>query len=348
MTIIEMLICWFKARFSDLTDKEFCALCKTYKLTSTPLERNVLQTYFRRHTPSNSRINAICEGSWALKQIYMLSIPRNRALTPYEQHCMVFFMPVGGPYHFPSPLDTVALKELFETARPYKIAAYARDFVLPEQFEARLIELCRKESPKRFPLNSYQGAMLYYLSFNHGKRLVAPNLQQAVLNLGDEKLSKALINACSFDTCVLSDEAINTLIAAKDEKLLSELLFKSYVASPETVQKLLSTCPQLKWQYEISKLRKPLRQLEKAADQFLGIEAPTMSEHQFILHCIDTSAQTEDREEFVNYKLLPKLKNSAGSPYFCAWAAHNFPETAEKAYQCVRTTAEYLHKHYKQ
>ena len=233
MTIIGKLICWYKSYFSDLTDKEFRALRDAYKVTQPSLTELVLATYFRRHALSDNKVNIVCEGKWSLKQLYMLNIRRGRSLSTYEQHCMVFFMPVGGMYHFPAPLEKAALTEMFDNAPPYKIAAYARDFVLPEEFERRLVGLCQREQSKPYPINNYRGALLFYLLFCHGKRLVAADLQKAVLALREEKLSTALVRCCSLEECVLDDEVVAEMVAAKDVYNLNTLLFHSYIASKE-------------------------------------------------------------------------------------------------------------------
>ena len=348
MTIIEKFVCWYKARFSQLTDKEFIALRNAYKPKETPLIGRILATYFHRHAPRDSEMNIICEGNWAFKQLYALNTPRGRKLSKYEQHCWVFFITTGGPYRFPSALDEPALTELFDCTRPGKVTSYVRDFALPEKFEMRLLELCRTEKKKPFPLNSYRRAMSNYLSFCREKRLTAPAAQKALLALNDKELTEDLLKCCTLENCILADEVIAELIASRNEDALSLLLFQSYVADNDLAQKMLEAFPQLKWQYEISKLRKPMRKLEKDTKQFFGIEAPTTSEFQLILGYAGIKKDDEDRQEaFIKIRLLPKLKSKASSPYFCAWAAYNFPDTAEKAYQSVRSTAEYMRGHFK-
>ena len=348
MTIIKKLVCWYKAYFTQLTEKEFIALRNAYKLGTTPLIERILATYFRRHAPSDAEVNIICEGHWYFKQLYVENTPRGRKLSEYEQHCWVFFMPLGGSNRFPSELDEPALNELFNYVPPNKIAIYVRDFALPEKFEWRLLELCQKEgTKKKFLPATYHGALYNYLTFCPANRMAAPKIQKALLMLGDKGLLTALINSSSLDNCSLADEVISELIESRDEASLSLLLFKSYIADKGLANKMLEVFPQLKWQYEISKLRKPMRKLEKDTGQFFGIETPTTSEYMLITHYEEAEKDYDQQEIFVQVKLLPKLKHMASSPYLCAWSAYNFPEISEKAYQSVRATAEYLHKRFK-
>lgn len=348
MTIIEKLVCWYKARFSQLSDKEFTALRDAYKLASTPFIERILATYFRHHIPKNSEVNIICEGNYSFQQLYVLNTPRGRKLSEYEQHCWVYFMPLGGPYRFPSALDEPALTELLDSGAPCKIAAYVRDFALPEKFELRLLELCKKEEKKRFPLNTYHSAVFNYLTFCRESRMTSPTSQRALLAINDEKLTEALMKLSSLDNCLLAGEVIADLIADRNKAALSLLLFKSYVADKDLVQKMLEAFPQLKWQYEISKLRRPMRKLEKDTGEFFGIEAPTALEQKLILGYLGIRKDDDERRGiFIRIRVLPRLKSTAGSPYFCAWAAYNFPETSEKAYQSVRSAAEYLRSRFK-
>ena len=346
MNIIKKLLCWYKARFTDLTDKEFSSLRNSYRLASTPLVQQILQTYFRYHQLSDSKINLICEGSWMFRQLYMLNIRRGRPLTAYEQNCMVHFMPLGGPYRFPSPLDLPALDTLFADRRPYKIAAYVRDFSVPPQFELQLLDLCQAEQRRKFPLNTYRGALLSYLHLCKEPRFRTTASQKALLALKDAKLTEALIECGTYPDCILTDEVIELLIADKDFETLDLILFHSSIDSAELIPKMLRACPALKWQAEISKLRKPMYRLEQDTCQFLGITAPTMAEFKLILESLDADNRNDRYNTFVQNKIVPLLKNTASSPYFCAWAAHNFPEVAEKAYLSVRATAECLRKRY--
>lgn len=348
MTIIKKLVYWFKARFMQLTDEEFIALRDAYKLARPPQIEKILTTYFHCHVPRDTEVNIICKGDLFFKQLYVKSTPCGRKLSPYEQHCWVFFMPLGRLYRFPSPLDEPALTELLNYASPCKIATYIRDFALPEKFERRLLKLCREEKNKKIVLNTYHSALYDYLAFCPENHMVTPEIQKALLELGNKELLKAILKNCSFDNCILADEVIAELIKSHDEATLSLLLFKSYIANKELAQKMLEVFPQLKWQYEISKLRKPMRKLEKDAGEFFGIEAPTISESVLIIHYEEVERDHAQQKVFFRVKILPRLKSKDCSPYLCAWSTYNFPETGEKAYQSVRSTAEYLYKHFKQ
>lgn len=355
--IIKYLLCWLKAGYFGLSYDEFCALCEEFEKGQCSahkkecrfwIAQHALKKYLRAHTPAKSEIDRIYAGSFELRWLYLESIPRGRQLPDYEQHMLVCKMPTGGPYRFPSALGDKALDELFSSAQAKKIGDYVQDFVLPPSYEMRLIELCHQEKGEQKDwFNSYRRVLLCYLNSKNDYKLIMPDAQLFVLALDDEELAVAMVGNCRLANNFLFAPTLEILVEQGSLKTLQTLFFNSYIESDELADKILERFPQLQEAYNISRLRRPLYKLEREVGEFLGTEAPSMKEHQFILRCIEADIDEEKRKEFVDDQVLPMLALPRTTPYFCAWCAYNFPETGKSAYQRVRQIAKAYRNKYK-
>ena len=349
MKIIKFLLCWFKAHFCTLGLDDFNALCDDFECSKHHIiSQLALKKYFAVHMPFKQELDRIYAGNFDLRWLYLKSISPKRRLSDDEQYFLVCDMPTGGSFRFPSALRAPALKMLFERASPQKIGDYAEDFVLPTDYELRLIELCRKEKDHKVKfLNSFRRALMRYLRHAEGYKLMTPEVQMAVLALDDEEVTIAMIENCNLTTNILFMPVLKILVEQGSLNALKKLLSRSFIRSDELAQKMLQRFPQLKRAYDISCLRRPLYKLEKESKQFWGTEAPTMDEHQFIIHAIEADAEKKNREAFVANHLLPRLASAGTTPYFCAWCADTFPETGEQAYQKMRQIAKMYRDRYK-
>lgn len=346
MNIIKYLLCLLKARFTILSYEDFGALCQGVDKQHSKIAGFALKIYLSCHAPTDGEVDRICVGSDELKLLYLRSIRPERRLSDYEQLSLVRYIPIGGRYRFPSALREPALKELFEKATPQKVGDYARSFALPSDYELRLIELCRTEEPTHFSLNTYKKALQCYLVLCKGRKLLTPDVQLSILALDDEKMASDMIGNCNLSENILFLPVQKILAEQGSFKVLQELLFRSYITSEELSQKILQRFPSLKWAYEISRLRKPLRRMEKELEQFWGVEAPTPDEMRFIEKYFEKNIQDDERHElFVRHKVKPLI--ATATPYFCAWVAREFPELGETAYQRVRNIAEFYRDIYK-
>ena len=348
MNIIKYLLCWLKALFTVLPYEDFIFLCDGVDKENSKIAEYALKAHLSRLEPDKSVMERICAGSPELKLDYLQSIRPNRRVSDYEQLCMVRHIPIGGRYCFPSPLREPALNELFERSSAQKLGDYAARFALPADYELRLIDLCHKEKNPHLGLNTYRRALHRYLAYSYCKRniLASPAAQLAVLALDNEMIALDMVRNCTFAKNILFLPVQEILVEQGTFATLQELLFHSFIDSDELAEKMLQRFPQLKWMFEISRLRKPLYRIENELDTFWGIQAPSLDEMHFIEEIIKSAPlDAEQQKMFVQHKVKPLL--DMATPYFCAWVAYKFPELGEQAYQQVRKFAEHcrdLHK----
>jgi len=342
MNVLTFLKCWLKIRMNGLSTTEFFALCEAFDNKKSKLAKKVLQICFRSITPYESWLDKIYSGSDELKLLYWDNIRRGRHLTSYEQERLLRDMPLNRFSRFPSKLDKFYLQQLFE--KPNLLAAYVSNFPLPIDLERKLISRCADED-RNYPWG-YRHVLTRYLSSAQTSKLLTPDVQLSVLALNDKGLTEDMIKNCSMDKNILFIPTMQYLAENSDREILSCLLLHSFV-SDESAKKMLARFADLRWMYEISRLRRPLRKLEKDAGKFIGSETPTMNEHKFILQTIEKDVKGDKQQEFVREVLLPLITDNEVTPYFCAWAAHEFPEVSEKAYRKVRAIAETYRKIYK-
>lgn len=342
MSIIRLLKCWLLVYITDPGIDDFCALCTEYDRKKSKIAEYTLKKYFGSYAPGDAEIRRIYEGSDDLKALYFQNIRPGRKLSAYEQHRLVLSMPVNRFNRFPSPLDKQYLLRLFDKANKPKLAAYAESFALPPDLELRLIDLCAQEGQTNCPLNSYHYILQRYLS-SAAKKMKTPDVQLAVLALDDKNLTLALVENCNMENNILYIEALRHLVENADREVLSSLLLHSFIQSDELAKKMLERFPDLRCMHEISRLRHALRKLELEMKCFLGVIAPSETELDFICQSIEKDAKGDDRADFVEYVLRPKLQHNNVTPYFAAWAADEFPEVSEQAHQCVRKRAQKLY-----
>lgn len=348
MSIIKIIKCWLMICLNSISYDDFRALCAEYDRKKSKLAEKTLKMFFALwREPSDTAVDIVYAGSDDLKLLYFQNIRRGRRLTPYEQKKLVRAMPIDRFSRFPARLDKQYLSQLLEKANKQKFAAYVDSFSLPSELESRLIELCVQEGEEKYFWNSYRYVLLRYLRSSVKNKLQTPDVQLAVLALADEDLTMALVGSCNMRENYLFVSTQQYLAENAGRKVLSSLLLHTYVASEELSKKILRRFDDLRWMVEISRLRRPLRKLEIDSKRFLGVEAPSHQEAQFICQTIEKNVKREKREEFVHDVLAPALRRCDVTPYFCAWAADEFPEVSEQAYRNVRATAERLLKHYK-
>ena len=348
MSIIKIIKCWLMICLNSISYDDFCALCAMYDRKKSKLAKKTLKMCFALwKEPSNAMVDVIYAGSDELKSLYFQNIRQGRKLTPHEQKMLVNAMPIDRFSRFPARLDRPYLLQLLEKANRQKLAAYVDSFNLPSELESRLIELCVQEGEEKYFWNSYRYVLLRYLRSSVRNKLQTPDVQLAVLALDDENLTLALISNCDMQKNYLFVSTLKYLADNASRKVLSSLLLHTYITSDELSKKILYRFSDLRWMSEISRLRRPLRKLELDTKCFLGVEAPSYQETQFICQTIEKNVKREKREEFVHDVLVPALHHRDVTPYFCAWAADEFPEASEQAYRNVRATAEQLLKRYK-
>ncbi len=340
MNIISMLWCWLKVRAVGLSTEDFFALCNMFDRKKSKIAEYALKAYFNSHTPEKQWLKHVYDGSDELKYLYFENIRRGRRLMPYEQEWLVQKMPISRFSRFPAALDKVHQKMLFEKSALPKLIAYVHGFVLPPDLEHLLIDLCAKEGNDRPFGNSYHMALWTYVSSLQKNKFQTPALQLSLLALNDDEITIELVKNCSMETNILFIPTMQQLAESGSREVLNELLFNTFVVSDELSRKILGRFPDLRWAYEISRLRKPLRKLEREIG-FFGVEAPSIKESDFILKSVEME---KDKVR----KVIPEvLSRDDVTPYFCAWVASEFPEYAEKAYRNVRKTAEKCREIYK-
>ena len=340
MNILNMLWCWIKVRAVGLSPKEFFPLCDVFDRKKSKIAKCALKAYFNSRVPDKSKFKRIDKGSDELKYLYLDNISRGRHLMPYEQEYLTGGMPMYRFSRFPSALDKVYLEKLFEKAALPKLIAYVRDFVLSPDLEHRLVDLCAKEDKSKLFGNTYHTALKTYLSSLQKNKFQTPAVQLSLLALNNDELTLELIKNCSMDRNILFIPTMQQLAENGGRKVLNELLFNTFVDSDEMSRQILERFPDLRWAYEIARLRKPLRKLERETD-FFGVIAPSKKESDFILKSI------EMEREKVRRVISEVLSHADMTPYFCAWVASEFPEYAEKAYHNVRKIAEKYREMYK-
>ncbi len=339
MNIISKLWCWIKVRAVGLSTEEFFALCGAFD-SKSKIAKYALKAYFSSYTPEKPCLKHVYDGSDELKYLYFENIRRGRRLMPYEQEWLVKKMPMSRLSRFPSALDAVHQKMLFEKPALPKLIAYVRGYVLSPDLEHLLIDLCAKEGNDKSFGNSYRMALSTYVSSLQKNKFQTPAVQMELLALNDDELIIELVKNCSMESNILFIPTMKQLAEHGSHEVLNELLFNTFVASEELSRKILGRFPDLRWTYEISRLRKPLRKLERETG-FFGVEAPSVKESDFIFKSIET-----DKDKV--RKVIPEaLSRDDVTPYFCAWVANEFPEYAEKAYHNVRKTAEKCRDIYK-
>ena len=346
MSIISLWKCWLIVYISSLSIDDFCALCTEYDCKKSKLAKRVLKKYFNSYAPDDAQVRRIYEGSDNLKSLYFKNIRPGRQLSPYEQCLLVRLMPIDRFSRFPSPLDKQYLFRLFDKTNKSKLAAYANCFELPTDLELRLIDLCAHEEQTKYHFDSYRFILQRYLS-SPVKKMQTPEVQLAVLAFDDKNLTLALVANCTMEKNILFVNVLRHLVENADRDVLSSLLLHSFILSDELSNKMLERFADLKWMHEISRLRRPLRKLEVDSKLFLGAVAPSKEELDFICRAIEKNARNEDRSDFVQYVLEPMLQHRDLTPYFCAWAADEFPEVSEKAYRNVRAKAETYRDYFK-
>jgi len=341
MNIIYIIWCCLKVRAVGLSTKEFIALCDCFDHESN-LAKYALKVYFGYYTPNKEQLERVRIGSDELKLLYCDNIRHGRRLAAYEQDFLVSRdLPINRFSRYPSALDTVHQNMLFEKSAIGKLTAYVRSFILSPDLEHRLVAMCENEDNTVPFANSYRMVLSTYLSSPSRRcnKFQTPAVQLSLLALNDEGLVMELVRNCTMDSNVLFVPTIQQIAESGSRMVIEELLFRTYIDSEYFSQVVLKRFPELRWTYEISRLRKPLRRLEREIG-FFGVEAPSKSENDFILYSIEA-----DKDDV--RKVIPEALLRDVTPYFCAWVANEFPEYAESAYRKLRKIAEKYREKYK-
>ena len=342
MNIIYRVWCCLKVRAFGLSTKQLVALCDCFERESK-LAEYALKVYFSYYTPDKEHLKRVREGAGKLKLLYYNNIRRGRKLAAYEQDFLVsIYSPINRFSRYPSALDTVHQNMLFEKSAIGKLTAYVRSFILSPDLEHRLVAMCENEDNTLPFACSYRMVLSTYLSSPSRSRnkFQTPAVQLSLLALNDEELVMELVRNCTMDNNVLFVPTIRQIAESGSRRVIEELLFRTYIDSEYFSQMIQNRFPDLRWNYEIARLRKPLCRMEREIG-FIGVEAPSKEESDFIFNSIE--------QEKVNVrKAIPNsLKRSNITPYFCAWVANEFPEYAETAYRNLRKIAEKYHQMYK-
>ena len=342
MNIIKMLWCRIKVRAVGLDTEEFFALCEAFERKGSQLAKKVLKRFFNLYTPDQSFLGRVYAGSDDLKELYLMNIRKNRRLMPYEQKELVERMPMNRFSRFPSMLDKQYLEKLFAPEQKTKLIAYVRGYILPPDLEHRLMELYAAEGEVKPLGSSYRLALQTYVGSPQKNKFQTPAVQLSLLALNDDELTIKLLENCSMDNNMLFIPTMKQIVEDGSKEVLNALLLNTFVVDGEFSRKIVERFPELRWAYEISKLRKPLRKLERETNDFMGALNPSKFEFDFIMKTIESEdALTEHFE-------LPKmLAREEVTPYFCAWVASEYPEYAEAAYRTVRKIAEKYRNRYK-
>ena len=347
MTTISKIKNLYKARFGAFTDAEFNKLCKTYDAGGmyqvSPEKRDaecVLKTFFASKTPSSEQLKVIYGCGDSLKWLYLANLSKKRKLTNDEQLYMAESMEFGPVFRFPQELNDAALERLFKSDNVGRIAAYVRGFALPEHYELELIGRYEEQKlqgePETWQKVGYGRALELYLESSVSKKCVSANVQDRLLEVADEKMWAKLCSSQSMTVNVLEKNTIRELIAKNYLEAIGELLAHSVIPTKELQRYLRTAMPQFRWELEISKVRHALRKMELETGNFWGVEAPDFYE----MKIIDISVLNEDKADYAEYSVRPRLTSGFATPYFCAWAVSFFPELGEDAYICLRNFAE--------
>ena len=347
MTTINKIKNLYKARFGAFTDTEFDELCKAYDTGGmyrvSPEKRNaecVLKTFFANKTPSSEQLKIIYGCDDTLKWLYLASISKKRRLSNDEQLYMAEFMEFGPVFRFPQELNEAALERLFESDNTRRISTYVRSFSLPEHYELELINRYALQKSngesETWQKGGYGRALELYLESTVSKKCVSANVQNKLLEVADEKMWAKLCSSQSMTVNVLEKNTIRELIAKNYTEAVRELLAHSFIPTRELQRYLLCAMPQFKWELEISKVRHALRKMELETGKFWGVEAPDFYE----MKLIDVSILNDDKADYAEYSVRPRLTSGFATPYFCAWAANFYSELGEDAYICLRNFAE--------
>ncbi len=342
MNIIKLLMCRIKVRAVGLGMEDFIALCEMFDCKKSKLAAGTLRSFFGSHTPDENQLSRVYGGSDDLMELYLNSIKRNRRLTEYEQKGLIERMPMSRFSRFPSALDKKYLERLFEKDKLSKLIAYVRDFILPPDLEHRLIDAYANEGEIKAFDSSYRMALNTYLLSAQKNKFQTPAVQLSLLALNNEDMLLNLLENCSMDNNILFIPTMKQLVESGSKNVLNKLLLHTFVASDESYRRILERFPDLRWAAEISRLRKPLRKLEREAGDFWGVLAPSMREYKFIMKTVESDDLLE-----AHYVVPKMLAEEDVTPYFCAWVASEYPEHAQTAYRVMRKTAEKYRDRYK-
>ena len=348
MGIIKFIWNLFKARFGTFTDEEFEALCKEYSRYGGGLfDKHVkptklfLSIFFAHNVPTSRQLTILydCSGN-DLKWLYLSKISKKRLLTADEQMRMASDMPFDSVYRCPQRLCDEAVVCLFagNDTDTDSLVSYVRDFELPERYELELIERysTQKASQEADFDHDYRYVLNEYLSSLAHKKCRTLRVQKRLLEVGDEELLMGLCNSQSLAENALFSEIMRSLAELGYERAFDALLHNSFIADRKLQSKVYSAFPKLRWKLEISKVRRALYVLEKKNEQQWFVDAPSMKE----LEIIQTGEVTNDQLVFIAHMVLPRLKDDTATPYFCAWAADEYPHLGESAYKCIRRFAQ--------
>ena len=339
MNIIYRVWCCLKVRAVGLSTKELLALCDCFERESK-LAEYALKVYFSYYTPDKEHLKRVREGADKLKLLYYNNIRRGRKLAAYEQDFLVSrYLPINRFSRYPSALDNAHLNMLFEKSAIGKLTAYVRSFTLSPDLEHRLVAMCENEDNTVPFVDSYRMVLSTYLSSMCHNKFQTPAVQLSLLALNDEELIVELIRNCTMDNNILFVPTVKQIAESCSRKVIEELLFRTYIDSEYFSQVIQKRFPDLRWIYEIARLRKPLRKLEREIG-FIGVEAPSKEESDFIFYSIEA-----DKDDV--RKAIPQILLRDVTPYFCAWVANEFPEYTESAYRKVRKIAEKYREKYK-
>jgi len=346
MGIIKFIRNLFKARFGTFTDEEFEALCKEYSRYGGGLfdkqakpVKLFLSIFFAHNVPTHQQLTILydCSGN-DLKWLYLSKISKKRLLTADEQMHMASDMPFNSVYRCPQRLCDEAVACLFADNDADSVVSYVRDFELPECHELELMERysAQKADQEADFDHDYRYVLKEYLSSSAHKKCRTLRVQKRLLEVGDEELWTGLCNSQSMAENALFSETMRSLAELGYEKAFDALLHNSFIADRKLQSKVYSAFSKLRWKLEISKVRRALYALEKKNEQQWFVDAPSMEE----LEIIEKSEITNDQLSFIGHKVLPRLKNDTATPYFCAWAADEYPHLGESAYKCIRRFAQ--------
>ena len=336
MKTIRNLCLSFKAWVGTLSIKQFEFMCLEFDRSGGRKFRSSLSKYLSsRRTPSTDEINAIYGGSCELQWLYLAQMT-SRKLSEYEESRLVTAMPMGGDYRFPQELkEREALQQLFSFKNVTKLAIYLHDYLVPEEYELKLLDFCKKIHSTKLLEN--------YLEYKEGYEKNYPffgeKAQNAFLEIAsDELLEKWFNNYFSFEKNFLTEESIKSIIVRNSRQVMSTYLLNTYLPTKEFQRKVLEKYPELKWQLEISKLRRPLLLIEWQKSLGLAVDMPTEDEIVFMEDTLDTIDSLQDKQLYEKERLNYRLQTA--SPALCAWIAREFPALEQKAYQHVRRIAE--------
>lgn len=343
MNTLRKIYYLWKAKYGSFTDEAFVALCKEFDNAQNPADiKSILRVFLANQTLRHRQLNALYEGSFALRSFYRENRGTKIPLTTQEQSYLATVMEFEYEDHFPQALGAQFIPKLFEKWDAARIAAYVQDFPLPEEYELELIKrygFCcthRQDSGERV---DYIFAMRRYVFDCPHLVLQTEKAQKALLENGEEAIWKLLCSKLKLTENHLLPSVVFELITRKYTDALREMLFKSYVSTPQLQRHLVANIPSLRWQLEISKLRHAMRVKEISDNASWNAEKPTADE----LVVIESweHGLTDDNFDFARDYAFPRLKSGKASPYLCAMIARIWPEHAEEAYNWLCRSAEF-------